>query len=289
MSERNAQRCGLRPPHSLTVVPRQMLYPVGVSDTYGEREAGWYDAEYADLAMLDEDVPFFLSQLPDGGPLDILEIGVGTGRAAAMLIDAGHRVTGVDSSPAMLKFAAAKGVGAELIEADAAGDLPATLGGRTFDRVCLFFNTFLNFHEPEDQEAVLASAAAVLRPGGRLWLDVFNPDLDLILGGVDGVEDLDPTLFQTDDGLSVMKRVDVRSDLTRQVQHVTYRFEWFEDGERREAERSFEAAWVMPRELIRLLRLCGFAPTALWGGHDGSMLTATSDRIICEAAVVSEA
>jgi SAM-dependent methyltransferase len=257
-----------------------------VSDSYLPEDAAFYDAEYADMAMLAEDVPFFLEHLP-GGPLDILEVGVGTGRVARQLLAAGHRVVGVDSSPAMLRLANEAGTDCELIEADAAGDLVAAVGGRTFDRVGVFFNTFLALHEPEQQEAFLTAAAKLLRPSGRLWLDMFNPNLELILAGTEEAEELDPKLFRAADGRSVMQTTSVQSDLIRQVQHVRYEYQWFEGDELHTSERAFELAWIMPRELIRLLRLAGLGPTALWGGHDGSMLTATSDRIICEAGLSS--
>lgn len=43
--------------------------------------------------------------LPDGKPLDILDVGTGTGFFAVLLAEEGHRVQGVDLTPAMLEEA----------------------------------------------------------------------------------------------------------------------------------------------------------------------------------------
>lgn len=54
-----------------------------------------------------------LAHLPAGKPLDILDIGTGTGFFAVLMAEQGHRVTGIDLTPAMLDEARAlaKGMG----------------------------------------------------------------------------------------------------------------------------------------------------------------------------------
>ena len=47
------------------------------------------------------------SYLPEGKPLDILDIGTGSGFFAVLLSGKGHHVQGIDLTPAMLKEAAA--------------------------------------------------------------------------------------------------------------------------------------------------------------------------------------
>src|SRR4051812_6178457 len=69
--------------------------------------AEYYDAEYAGLAMLDQDVPFFLSHLPKRRQ-SILELAAGTARAAIPIAQAGHRVVAVDYDPDMLAIAKRK-------------------------------------------------------------------------------------------------------------------------------------------------------------------------------------
>ena len=246
----------------------------------------FYDAEYAEQEMLRQDYSFFLKQV-DGE--DVVEIGCGTGRAAVEIALAGRRVVGFDVDAKMLKRAEkrrdAAGLDAErlaLVKADATSEKwPARLPkGREYDAVCCFFNTFLAFAKPEHQEACLRAAHSVLKPGGRLWLDVFNPDLSQILGGVGGADDLEPTLFALPDGRTVLRTTSLYSDLARQVQHVGFAYEWFEKGKKKRADRSFDMAWITPREMGRLLRLCGFQIVEMWGDYDGSELEDDSPRQI---------
>src|SRR5690348_14205825 len=69
--------------------------------------AAYYDADNGRLEMLKHDVPFFLGQLPKKRQ-DILELAVGTGRAAIPLAQAGHRVVGIDYVQDMLDIARRK-------------------------------------------------------------------------------------------------------------------------------------------------------------------------------------
>ena len=253
----------------------------------------FYDAEYAEQEMLRQDYGFFLKHVEGE---DVLEIGCGTGRAAVELAAAGRRVVGFDVDAKMLKLAAAKrdaaGLSAEqlaLIKADATGDKwPAKLPkGRLYDAACCFFNTFLAFARPADQEACLRGTHQILKPGGRLFLDVFNPDLAMIAASIGGADDLEPTLFTLPDGRSVLRTTSLYADLTRQVQHVGFAYEWFEKGRKKRADRSFDMTWITPRELERLLRLCGFRVEQVWGDYDGSDLDDDSPRQIVLATTTT--
>src|SRR5689334_13568183 len=108
----------------------------------------YYDAEDEKIEMLAHDVPFFLGYLPRKRRLSVLELAVGTARAAIPIAQAGHRVVGVDYDDAMLEIARRKrdAVGIresqlKLIHADA---MKVNLR-KKFDWICIFFNTFLNF------------------------------------------------------------------------------------------------------------------------------------------------
>ena len=70
--------------------------------------AEYYDAENEHAAMLREDVPFFLRELPRRERQTVLELAVGTGRAAIPIAQAGHRVVGVDYAKDMLAIAKRK-------------------------------------------------------------------------------------------------------------------------------------------------------------------------------------
>ncbi|MEU6732711.1 class I SAM-dependent methyltransferase [Streptomyces physcomitrii] len=100
-------------------------------------------------------------------PLDVLDIGCGTGSLSLLLAEAGHRVTGVDLAPRMIEEARAKfttaGLTARLLVGDAMA--PPT-GDQRFDAVLC---RHLLWTLP-DPEAALRAWVARLRPGGRLVL-----------------------------------------------------------------------------------------------------------------------
>jgi SAM-dependent methyltransferase len=99
--------------------------------------------------------------------VDMLDIGVGSGRTAHVFSAITKSYLGIDFSPDMLARARSvvleeRGV-VELAEADAR-DLRAL--GRTFD-VVLFSGNGIDTLAPEERARVLDEVRAVLRPGGR--------------------------------------------------------------------------------------------------------------------------
>lgn len=103
------------------------------------------------------------------GPDDrVLDLGTGTGTAAAMARGDGRRVVGVDAAPGMLALARADVEGVEFIESDFAS-LPFDDGA---------FDVVLAVHAllfAADQRATLDEWRRVTRPGGRLSLSVPGP------------------------------------------------------------------------------------------------------------------
>jgi len=110
----------------------------------------------------------FLPLVPPPGRLT-LDIGCGEGRLTRDLARLGHRVVGIDASPAMVTAAAthpgtagrvAVGDAAALPVADAAAD-------------CVV--AFMSLQDIDDMEEAVAAAARVLASGGRLVIAVTHP------------------------------------------------------------------------------------------------------------------
>ncbi len=250
----------------------------------------FYDAENAEHDMLQEDVPFFLGQLPRRRQR-ILELACGTGRAAIPLAQAGHSVTGIDFDPAMIRLAQQKaksvGLSSRVLDLRVGDALTLRLGKR-FDWVCIFFNTFLAFATLEQQDACLQVARRHLRKGGRLFLDILQPNVGLL--GQERSRELDPHLFFAPNlGTSVLKTIDVDRDPSKQLEKVTFRYRWHDaDGRRRERTMRFAMTFIFPRELRILLERNGFEVEHLWGNYDGSALDADSPRMIVRAKQKTE-
>lgn len=97
-------------------------------------------------------------------PLRILEVGCGDGDLASAMIERGHEVVAIDSDPAAVSAAKARGVDARV------ATWPAFEGGM-FDAV--LFTRSLHHIEPLD--GAVTRARELLRPGGRILIEDFAP------------------------------------------------------------------------------------------------------------------
>ncbi|CAN5349679.1 class I SAM-dependent methyltransferase [soil metagenome] len=249
--------------------------------------ADYYDAEYEHSPMLQCDLPFFLGHLPRKKQC-VLDVACGTGRASIPIAQAGHRVVGIDYDKTMIDRAIFKrdSVGLnskhlELLKQDA---LKIKLNEK-FDWATVFFNTFLNFTSLEHQDALLAGVHLHLRPRGRLWIDIFQPNLELLSTpeskGVDASMFYVAALDRT-----VQRSTDIHRDPSRQVQHITFHYRWFDGNGTEQHETSeFDLTFMFPRELQLLLERNGFELECIYGDYDGSKLTADSPRMIAMARV----
>ncbi|MET8245374.1 class I SAM-dependent methyltransferase [Streptomyces sp. NPDC005202] len=98
-------------------------------------------------------------------PCHVLDVGCGTGSLSLLAAEQGHRVTGVDLSPAMVERARAKlaGRGAVFLVGDA---VAPPVGEQRFD-VVLVRHVLWALPEPD---RVLRHWRGLLRPAGRLVL-----------------------------------------------------------------------------------------------------------------------
>ncbi|WP_106398504.1 class I SAM-dependent methyltransferase [Actinocorallia populi] len=110
-----------------------------------------------------------LAPLLEAGPLDVVDVGGGTGHLAVPLAALGHRVTVVDPSPDALatleRRAAEAGVRVRALQGEAAG-LQDVVGARSADLVLC--HSVLQY--VEDLGAAVGALVAALRPGGGLSL-----------------------------------------------------------------------------------------------------------------------
>src|SRR5262249_22201287 len=123
---------------------------------------------------------------------------------------------------------------------------------RRFDWVCIFFNTFLGFATPGEQDRLLGVVRDHLKPHGRFWLDIFNPDLSLIanpkLDNVDPATFFVPHLKRTVNRWATLERIEP------QVERVTFHYRWFdESGQEKREQMVFNLTFLFERELRLLL------------------------------------
>ncbi|MEU6282919.1 class I SAM-dependent methyltransferase [Streptomyces sp. NPDC047028] len=100
-----------------------------------------------------------------GRPADVLDLGCGTGSLSLLASEQGHRVTGVDRSPAMVDRARAKLAGRDAVVLPGDAEAPP-VGEQRFD-VVLVRHLLWALPGPA---RVLRHWRDLLRPGGRLVL-----------------------------------------------------------------------------------------------------------------------
>jgi SAM-dependent methyltransferase len=142
-------------------------------ELFDGRYLEFYEA-LATPATADEDAAFIERALALAPGSEVLDLGCGQGRHAVALALRGHAVTGLDLSSVLLEraraLAASRKVPLRLVERD----MRELAGLGPFD-ACISMHTAFGYFTDEEDAAVLCGIAAVLRPGGRLLLDLDNP------------------------------------------------------------------------------------------------------------------
>ena len=143
------------------------------AETYGDRTADVYDERYEELFAEDTArATSFLTELAGDGPA--LELGIGTGRIAIPLSDAGLEVHGIDASDAMLSVLRAKPDG---------GRISTTLGTfadfslpNSFGLIYVVFSTFFVLLTQEEQLSSFRAVSRHLSQDGVFVMQAFVPD-----------------------------------------------------------------------------------------------------------------
>ncbi len=126
------------------------------------------------------DLEFYL-RLALGAELPVLELGCGEGRVAIALAQAGVRTVGLDRDHASLSAATRRSAGLHAIDWVQAEMSRPPLSG-PFGLILVPYRGFACLLDQRAQRATLAAARELLAPGGRLALDLFNPEVVELLG-----------------------------------------------------------------------------------------------------------
>jgi SAM-dependent methyltransferase len=232
-----------------------------------------------------------------GGP--VLEIGCGTGRVALALARAGHEVVGLDASSHMIEVARGKlrreprelRDRVRLLIADMTSfDL-----GRGVAAIASPFGSFQHLRTVAQQLACLECCRGHLPPGGRLILDLFNPDPvpASLLAGADV-----PVPGASVEGEGSVIEAEwtggrrIRSWMTviahRRAEQISECEVVYEivaaDGASRRLTESFSLRHLFRYELEHLLARAGFDLVELYGDYDLSSFRDGSLGMIAVAA-----
>ncbi len=121
--------------------------------------------------IIDQHVEWIHEQLMDRQPGKILDLGCGPGFYTSRLAVRGHHCTGIDISPASIRYAkqSAKQTGLECHYIQS--DLRHTHFGSECDLVMMLFGEF-NVFTPSEGKEILQKSWQALKIGGRLLLEI---------------------------------------------------------------------------------------------------------------------
>jgi ubiquinone/menaquinone biosynthesis C-methylase UbiE len=234
--------------------------------------AQYYDEIYVDSAP--QDLELYQELAAECGGR-ILELGCGTGRVSLPLARAGHSITALDLSPAMLERFRTK-LALEPAEVQQrvellAGDMVELELSRQFGLILSPFRAFQHVTEAADQRRCLTAVARHLADGGRFVFNAFEPNYSMIERNRQAglVWQMDHEVPLADGGV-IRRFYFVRPDTVRQIQHVWLRYEVYSPQQlllSTEIEQ-FDMRWMNRYEAQYLLELSGLEVVAAYGGFD---------------------
>lgn len=235
--------------------------------------------------VIDGDLPFYRAHARSCGGR-VLELGVGTGRIAFGLAEAGCSVTGLDNAVPMLRLADEKRAD---YPPEVSQRLSLVLGDMAdfgidgwFDLVIAPFRALNHLEGAERWQHCLTAIHAHLRPGGRAILHVFAPDEAMLRRSGEAPEGPPVHIDLPRTGTAVEFFV-VRRLIDRERQSLSQLVEFrLLDGAGREERTSREWLtyhWESRETVDRIARAAGFVSTAVFGDFHGSPPLPGSDQI----------
>ena len=234
----------------------------------------YYDLEHDDFQ---EDIDFLL-QLVQEGP--VLEVGVGTGRVAGALLEAGLEVWGIDPSQNMLQLAKerlARYTGIHLVCTTAA-DLHLD---QRFPVVLLPLNTLWHLPDSDAQLHALTVLRRHCQDRSLLVVDCSNP-LSMADRGADG-EVRERFTRDTEQG-TVRAVAASWDDPAEQVLTISLLYDTTStDGLVHRSTTELQLRYLFRFEIELLLKLAGFSLLHLYGSYDLEPYQADSPNLIALA------
>ncbi len=201
----------------------------------------------------------------------ILDLCCGQGRHSIALAKTGLKVTGIDLSQEMLTIAQSTAdesdIPLSLHQADMR-NLPNAMSNQ-FDAVINMFSSFGYLESENDDQQVLHQIHKVLKPGGKLLMDLLNREWVIINN-----EEFD--WHQHQDGRIVLERRQL--DLATSTNHLTYT-ELLPDGTRNQLSDLHMRLYTLT-ELTKMLATAGLTLQTTYGNFQSEPYTVNTRRMI---------
>ncbi|MCZ6857796.1 MAG: methyltransferase domain-containing protein [Gemmatimonadetes bacterium] len=230
----------------------------------------WFGEEYLQLYPHrdDADAERAVSLVDRVAKLDgarVLDLACGPGRHAVRLAQRGADVLGLDLSLPLLTRARH---GDPPVDKLVRGDMRfLPVRDETFDLVVNLFTSFGYFAEDAEHLQVIRSIAAVLRPGGRLFMDYLN------------AEAVRSTLVPREEQVVGARRVAIKRSLIDDGKYVVKEMHILDEDETfLERVRLFSAD-----DLTAMMETAGLHVVERFGSYAGDELTGETPRTILVA------
>ena len=255
--------------------------PANAPDPY-QLIVAQYDLEHDGFV---DDISLII-HLAESGSTPILELGCGTGRVLAALVESEFEVTGVDISRPMLDAAlnrlatSENGQLATFVEGDMR-NLDA-LTDNEFGMAIYSLNALMHLSSSDDQLSSLTEVRSKLAPEGVIMIDVMNPHPEQLVHLGSGV------IFEGSWTISDSQTVDKWSHRTvHPAEQLIATDIWYDtlspSGELRRTKTSFDHRYVHGNELRLMLERTGYEDVVLYGTYELDPFEDDSDRLIAIA------
>jgi glycine/sarcosine N-methyltransferase len=228
------------------------------------------------------ELPFIERQLEAAGVRRVLDAACGTGQHAIALAKRGYHVVGTDLSEGMIaqaqRNASAEGVTTSFVQAGF-GHLAAATEG-AFDAVLCLGNSLPHVLTSEELAATLSDWAALLRPGGLLFVQVRN--FDRVLASEDRWM---PPQAHREDGREwlFVRFYDLRKDGGLTFNVLRLRRE--QDGPWEQRVTSTELRPWQRAELIQAIEQAGYGQLRCFGDMQGHVWEPESPNLVLVATL----
>lgn len=233
------------------------------------------------------DVQFFIEEaLAANG--EVLEIGCGTGRITIPLAQNGVQVTGLDLSHEMLEILKQKADKLKVSEKKRItflyGDMRNFQLEKRFSLIIIPFRAFQHILTPGEQRIALENIRSHLSPQGRLIINVFDPNLDIICshsGYLGHALKLSGEFHHPTSGNSVLIWDSREYNRAEQVLHEIRYFEEI-DSDGVVISRHYidmHLRYMFRYEMQYLLEVCGYKMLGLYGDFQRNPFIAGGEQI----------
>jgi SAM-dependent methyltransferase len=210
----------------------------------------------------------------------ILEIGVGTGRLFMEALNQGADIYGIDISKYMLDELEKKLPDRQKSRISLQDFIDFRFDFK-FDLIIAPFRVIMHLLDKDDQVRALNNVYNHLSRNGRFIFDVFVPNLNQLINGLDNQVDFEG---EYEPGKKIRRIVSTIPDMVNQVINVTFRLEWDEDGGMKTDKWEMPLRFFFRYELEHLVERSYFRKYKIVGDFRGNELNRDSREfiVICQ-------